>query len=116
MAAHPVTPKARGPIPFQTELQGLPIVATATFCAGKCRHVNVEGTVPSSEGRKTEAAGASGHSQKDNNDEQYLISRSLAAAEKTAVAFLAAEAKASAAEKEEEADTVGNDRLGLDDD
>lgn len=116
MAVHPVNSKARGPVPFQAELQGLPLVATATFCSGKCRHVFLEGTVPSAEGRKTEAADPSRRSQEGNNDDQYLISRSLAAAEKAAIAFLAAEAKASAAEKEEEADTVGNDPLGLDDD
>ncbi|KAL8435279.1 hypothetical protein Efla_002534 [Eimeria flavescens] len=109
---------SRGPLPFDRRLEGLPVVATATFCgASDCRHIVEAGRVPAS-GETTEKAaeGAAGP-QTRGTEEQQLLSRSLAEAERAAVAFLAAAAKSAAGGRAgEEADTVGNDQLGLDDD
>lgn len=113
MEAHPAPRRSGAPRPFATELQGLPVVATATFLDGEWRNIVMEGTVPSStEGQKGETT----EGPRKNGDDPHLISRSLAEAEKAAVAFLSAAAKASTAGREEEADTVGNDQLGLDED
>ncbi|OEH76768.1 uncharacterized protein LOC34622320 [Cyclospora cayetanensis] len=120
---------------FHMELQGLPAVAAATFLEGEWSHIVLEGTIPVSapeqptqDGLKVPTAGDprgkqggtgvaddSFASEERDLKDAYIISRSLTAAEKASVSFLAATAKASAAGNEE-ADTVGNDQLGLDDD
>ncbi|KAL8276017.1 hypothetical protein Esti_000133 [Eimeria stiedai] len=117
MASSSSEPNAkRQPPAFAAELQGLPVVAAATFCGGECCNVVREGRVPLQSGAAAEAVKTSEASVGQKDDDPQLLSKSLAAAEKAAVAFLAAAAKASAGGKAEEADTLGNDELGLDDD
>ncbi|KAL8441562.1 hypothetical protein Emag_007055 [Eimeria magna] len=110
MASSSSEPNAkRQPPPFAAELQGLPVVAAATFCGEECCNLVREGIVPVQSRAATEAAKTSEASSKQNDEDPQLI-------KKAAVAFLAAAAKGSAGEKAEEADTLGNDELGLDDD
>ncbi|KAL8436961.1 hypothetical protein ACSSS7_001325 [Eimeria intestinalis] len=70
--------------PFAAELQGLPVVAAATFCGGECCNVVREGSVPVASRSAAEAAKSSGGSLMQQNDDPQLISKSLAAAEKAA--------------------------------
>ncbi|CDJ68704.1 hypothetical protein, conserved [Eimeria necatrix] len=112
-------PPAESRLAFPSEVQGLPVVATAVFLDGKCRQMVTEGTVPVCSGASTsehEPSRKPGAPGEESSDDPKLISRSLEAAEKATMQFLAAAAKGSAAGKDEEADTVGNDPLGLDDD
>lgn len=115
------------PPPFASALWGLPVVATATFLSGECKHIIEEGRTStvafpsSSAADKLSTANdavqdrerAAAVDQKDI-DTRNLISRSLAEAEKNAIKFLSAAAKGTAGKEEE--DTVGNDHLGLDED
>ncbi|CDI74289.1 hypothetical protein, conserved [Eimeria praecox] len=126
-AAHPPPssggPQPGAPRPFAAEVRGLPVVACATFLHGKCSQIVCEGTVPEQpavggeceQGAPNDETGEEA-SKKERTEEMKLLSNSIAAAERSVVPFLAEAAKAAAAGKEDDADTIGNDQLGLDDD
>lgn len=97
--------------PFAQELAAFPVVACASFFEGRWVDIVTEGDVAAAANPATAE-----QNKREIPEDAYLLSRSLAAAEKAAVARLAAAAKVAAGEKAEEADTVGNDQLGLEDD